>query len=31
MLSVALNEHEAQWQGEKQDTCPKRLTTYAAL
>ncbi len=31
MLSVALNEHETQPQGEQQDTCPARFKTYAAL
>jgi len=31
MLSVALNEHETQRQVEQQDTCPKRLKTYAVL
>jgi len=31
MLSVALNEHETQRQGEQQDTCPKRFKTDAAL
>jgi len=31
MLSVALNEHEMQPQGESQDTCPARFKTYAAL
>jgi len=31
MLSVALNEHETQRQGEQQNTCHKRFETYAAL
>jgi len=31
MLSVALNEHETQQQGEQQDTCPKRFKTFGAL
>jgi len=31
MLSVALNEHETQRQGEQQDTCHKRFEAYTAL
>ena len=31
MLSVALNEHETQRQGEQQDTCLGRFKTDAAL